>query len=319
MTRVSCKTCTPFLQALAAEDIPAEALVQDLPVTLAHLQNPENTISLDVYTAICHQFALLIDDHFERPQFTFSPIFAPQPQWRAILDMIDIAIATVAPDGRIQYANHAQRRFTDDESLPTYIHEYFPKPYHDRLKRSLESVITDKQPAITEILITQAASDHSEWVESRMYPLAGESPSGAIVYNINITERKRFEQELQRRAVHLQIVAEVGAQINTVLEVAELIQNVCDLTCDIFDLYHTHIFLLDDSKSRLVVSGGSGEVGKQLGASLQTFRLEPGERGIIASVRGGNSASSLPTTSSRMKTSSTMNSCPIPAPRWPCP
>lgn len=70
-------------------------------------------------------------------------------------------------------------------------------------------------------------------------------------------------EQTQKRANELATVAEVGTAITTIREVDELLQQVVDLTKERFNLYHAHVYLLDESDN-LVLTSGSGEVGRQM-------------------------------------------------------
>ncbi|MCB0211456.1 MAG: PAS domain S-box protein, partial [Anaerolineae bacterium] len=77
-------------------------------------------------------------------------------------------------------------------------------------------------------------------------------------------ERARLLEQTQKRAIELETVAQVGTIASTTLEVEKLLQIVVDLTKSSFDLYHAHIYLLNDSQDTLVLTAGADEVGRQL-------------------------------------------------------
>ncbi len=57
-------------------------------------------------------------------------------------------------------------------------------------------------------------------------------------------------------------MARVSTAATTILNVEELLQQVSDLTKASFNLYHTHVYLVDESGDRLVLTAGAGEVGR---------------------------------------------------------
>lgn len=75
-------------------------------------------------------------------------------------------------------------------------------------------------------------------------------------------ENVALYQDTQKRAIEMETVAEVGTEIVKNLNITELLFNVCNVTCERFNLYHVHIYLLDDQQKYLVLSGGAGEIGK---------------------------------------------------------
>lgn len=78
--------------------------------------------------------------------------------------------------------------------------------------------------------------------------------------------------ETQKRAAELATVAEVGAAITTIRDVNELLQQVVDLTKERFNLYHAHIYLLDNDN--LVLTSGAGEIGRQMVAESHAIALD---------------------------------------------
>ncbi|MBX3057631.1 MAG: PAS domain S-box protein [Anaerolineae bacterium] len=93
-----------------------------------------------------------------------------------------------------------------------------------------------------------------------------------------------FEQT-QKRVTELATVAEVGAAITTIREVDVLLQRVVDLTKERFDLYHAHIYLLDEAGRNLVLTSGAGEVGRQMVAEGRIIPLDQAQSLIARAAR----------------------------------
>ena len=109
--------------------------------------------------------------------------------------------------------------------------------------------------------------DGSEiWVEDHGYYVLDER--GDILYHEgmlrDITGRKTIEVMLAKRAQQLATVTDVSAAISANLEQAQLLRSVVDLTKDRFELYHAHIYLLNEAGDILVLTVGAGEVGRQM-------------------------------------------------------
>lgn len=68
--------------------------------------------------------------------------------------------------------------------------------------------------------------------------------------------------EQERLSTQLETVAQVSTAASTVLEVDALLQAVVDLTKSSFNLYHAHIYLLDQMRHRLVLRAGADQVGR---------------------------------------------------------
>jgi PAS domain S-box-containing protein len=101
---------------------------------------------------------------------------------------------------------------------------------------------------------------------------------GAI---FDITERKRTEEMMARRAVELEAVAEVSTAVSTILQTDELLQTVVDLTQSRFALYHAHIYLLSARGDSLELAAGAGEIGRQMMAQGRSIPLNL-EQSLVA-------------------------------------
>ncbi|MCI0580579.1 MAG: ATP-binding protein [Chloroflexi bacterium] len=95
-------------------------------------------------------------------------------------------------------------------------------------------------------------------------------------------ERKHAEEALARRATELETVAQVSLATATILDSQALLQAVVDLTRRHFNLYHTHIYLLDESESELILAAGAGEIGRQMVGRGWSIPLAQ-ERSLVAS------------------------------------
>ncbi|HXD09313.1 MAG TPA: GAF domain-containing protein, partial [Anaerolineales bacterium] len=106
---------------------------------------------------------------------------------------------------------------------------------------------------------------------------------GSLAQNFNsMTARlaQAFE-DVRRRASELATVAEVSTATSTILEVKNLLQEVVDLTKERFNLYHSHIYLLDESRENLVLASGAGEPGRQMVAEGRSIPLAR-EQSLVA-------------------------------------
>lgn len=107
-----------------------------------------------------------------------------------------------------------------------------------------------------------------------------------------LEQSDRLEQSLEaltRRAAELETVAQVSTVTLTILDTADLLQRVVDLTKERFGLYHAHIYLLDETPSlegesqggMLDLAAGAGEVGRQMVAEGWSIPLER-EQSLVA-------------------------------------
>jgi len=90
------------------------------------------------------------------------------------------------------------------------------------------------------------------------------NPKNMAAIMQDISERKAAEAAVQKRASELATVAEVSAAATTNLNVDELLWSVTNLTKDNFDLYHAHVYLLDEAGENLVLAAGAGDAGREM-------------------------------------------------------
>ncbi|MCP4363386.1 MAG: GAF domain-containing protein [Chloroflexi bacterium] len=74
------------------------------------------------------------------------------------------------------------------------------------------------------------------------------------------TQNALAEQE--RLTSELETVAQVSTAASTILEADALLQAVVDLAKTSFNLYHVHIYLLNESSSKLILKAGAGNIGR---------------------------------------------------------
>ena len=79
-------------------------------------------------------------------------------------------------------------------------------------------------------------------------------------------------EKTQKMAADLGVVANVGIATSTITEAGHLLQEVVDLSKRSFNLYHAHIYLLNESGDVLELTSGAGEVGRKMVAEGRQFR-----------------------------------------------
>jgi putative methionine-R-sulfoxide reductase with GAF domain len=92
---------------------------------------------------------------------------------------------------------------------------------------------------------------------------------------------KNLEQRVADRTSDLATVTEVATVTATILETDKLLQAVVDLTQERFNLYHSHIYLFDESGENLVLAAGAGEPGRQMVAEGRSIPLNS-EQSLVA-------------------------------------
>ncbi|MBZ0280809.1 MAG: GAF domain-containing protein [Anaerolineae bacterium] len=113
--------------------------------------------------------------------------------------------------------------------------------------------------------VLDVQSDKKEFFNAEMFSVI-ELMSGQVataISNASAFENvERSQTEVSRRAAELETVAKVSALTTRILDVEEILQTVSDLTKESFDLYHAHVYLLDEVGENLVLAAGAGEIGR---------------------------------------------------------
>ncbi len=91
----------------------------------------------------------------------------------------------------------------------------------------------------------------------------------------------RQYESTQKIASDMSVVANVGIATSTIIDPDRLLQEVVDLSKQSFNLYHAHIYLLNDAGDTLVLTAGAGEVGRQMVAENRTIPLDR-EQSLVA-------------------------------------
>jgi len=109
----------------------------------------------------------------------------------------------------------------------------------------------------------------------------------AQTFNIMTARLRTAFEDVRRRASELATVAEVGTATATILQTDRLLQEVVDLTKERFNLYHSHIYLLDEKSENLVLASGAGEPGRQMMAKGLSIPLNREQSLVARAAREG--------------------------------
>jgi signal transduction histidine kinase len=99
-----------------------------------------------------------------------------------------------------------------------------------------------------------------------------------------VTRARMDERHLERRAVQIQVAAEVARDATATREMDTLLNRAVSLIRDRFGFYHAGIFLNDEKGEWAILRAASGEAGQEM--LLKEHRLKVGEMGIVGYVAG---------------------------------
>ncbi len=218
-------------------------------------------------------FVGFIHDITERKEFE-RELEEAHARTQEILESINVplVISKVA-DGIVAYVNEPLAeiiRVPRDE----LIGRVTPDFYHDPTDRDnyIKALREQGQVANFDMRLKRGDGDPL-WtlVSGRIINFRGEQ---AIISSlVDITERREAQATIARRATEMETVANVGTVTATILEPDELMQQVVNLTKEQFNLYHAHLYLLDEGKTNLVLASGADEIGAKMVAQGRRIPL----------------------------------------------
>jgi len=128
------------------------------------------------------------------------------------------------------------------------------------------------------------AGDLSSEVEIRSQDEVGKLGG---TFNAMTAQLRQTLEDVNRRSTQLATVAEVSTVTATILQTDRLLQEVVDLTKERFNLYHAHIYLLDESGENLVLTAGAGEPGRIMVAEKRSIPLDREQSLVARAAREG--------------------------------
>lgn len=96
---------------------------------------------------------------------------------------------------------------------------------------------------------------------------------------------RQFENS-QKIANDLGVVSNVGLATATITDIDRLLQEVVDLSKRSFNLYHAHIYMLNETEDALVLAAGAGEVGRQMVAEGRRIPMDAEQSLVVRAARG---------------------------------
>jgi PAS domain S-box-containing protein len=232
------------------------------------------------------QQALIESEEHFRNLFASSPVSLWEEDFSQVKVYLDHLRASGVSDLRAHIAEHPE--IVDDCMARIRVIEVnertlrlFAARSKQELLANLKGIFRDETKALfTDELLTMWQGQTHFAGEGVNYTLDGRRLDVLLQWSVvpgheatydrllvsleDITSRKRFEQFVAQRAEQMVRVAKVSTAISTILDRDEMLQTVVDMVCENFGLYHAHVYLLNEAGDTLVLSSGSGKVGRKL-------------------------------------------------------
>jgi len=96
-----------------------------------------------------------------------------------------------------------------------------------------------------------------------------------------------LEGRIQERTRRLETVATLSERLSSILHLETLLSEIVNQIVQNFDYYHTHIYLLDQTETRLVVAEGTGPAGAELKARQHSISVTRPTSLVARAARSG--------------------------------
>jgi len=96
-----------------------------------------------------------------------------------------------------------------------------------------------------------------------------------------VLQNIRQYENTRKIAADMETVANVGIATSTITDSGHLLQEVVELSKKSFNLYHAHIYLLNEAGDLLELASGAGEVGRQMVVEKRSIPLDS-EQSLVA-------------------------------------
>jgi GAF domain-containing protein/HAMP domain-containing protein len=95
----------------------------------------------------------------------------------------------------------------------------------------------------------------------------------------------RQYENSQKVANDLGVVANVGLATATITDIGQLLQEVVDLSKKSFNLYHAHIYMMNETGDTLQLAAGAGDVGRQMVSEKRSIPMDAEQSLVVRAAR----------------------------------
>ncbi len=135
--------------------------------------------------------------------------------YRMLTESLSDFVVHMDREGKILYINHLAVGYTMEQVQGSSAYEYIPPEYHETMRRALNKVFQEGQPATFETQ-GQTSATTIGWYLTRLVPVRkNEEVTGALLISTDIAERKQAEGQIQRQIQHLRALHTIDSAISS--------------------------------------------------------------------------------------------------------
>jgi PAS domain S-box-containing protein len=184
------------------------------------------------------------------------------------------------PEFRITRFNRAFERLTGksaSEVLGASLDILFPEARREEAMAHIHLTTVGERWEVVEIPILGAdgAVRTVLWNSATLYAADGTTVVATIAQGVDITERKRAEEALQRRNRALALLNRVGQELAATLDLQQIIEQLLDEVTEIVGAEGGSVWLWDEQRQEDLVCQAASPRGQR--HSLVNLRLRPGQ------------------------------------------
>ena len=204
------------------------------------------------------------------------------------LDIVGVMVVVLDAQGRIDLINRRGLEILGYEAASDLVgREWFtacvPEAVRDEVRRVFSQIMAGDLRPVGRYENAVATRDGRRrlifWHNALL-----RDPEGRIVGTLSsgedVTERRRDERALSRRAMQLQIVNDVSQRLSSILNLDELLLHVVRAAKEGFGFYHTDIFLIEERREYAAFRVGS-DPAETLAWRALGLRCRVGEHGMV--------------------------------------
>lgn len=283
----------PLLPLTRAE-ISVPLLLGETAVGVLNLQSstPESltSASLPAFQVLAGQLVTAINNAnlFTERERAAASLREERKQAQAILESISVPmVISLASNGTAAYANEP---LAEVVQIPreNIIGQITPNFYASPAERQKFFHELKENGRVTNYeLLLKRGNGQPFWALTSGHLITFQNQPAVLTTFIDVNERHMAEETIAQRAAQLEAVAQISAITTTILDTTNLLQEVVDLTKSRFNLYHAHIYLLDNARGFLNLAAGAGEVGQRMVAAGLRIPLGQEKSLVARAARNG--------------------------------